>query len=92
MLGQVKTITEHHSNGSLWLNTVIAFVNLKYIHFYMKNTQLRDWNSLKPYIILKREKYFDNGQFAWKLEYNESGELTNKNDHQYRKDGTLILH
>lgn len=92
MLGEIKTITEYHPNGSLWFTTVIAFVNPKYIGFYMNNAQLREWNSSKPYIKIKCEKHFDNGQFGWKLEWNESGELLNKNDKSYRKDGTLIQH
>lgn len=90
MLGEIKTITEYHSNCALWFITVIAFVNPKYISFYMNNTQLRGWNSAKPYIKLKCEKYFDNGQFGWSLEWNELGELINKNNPSYRKDGAII--
>lgn len=89
MLSQIQTITEYHPNGALWFTTDIAFVEPMFIDAYKNNTQLRDLNG-KPYLKLKCEKHYDNGQFAWKLEWNESGDLINKNDSQFRKDGTLI--
>jgi len=89
MLGERKTLKEYHPNGALWFITEIVFVMPMFVNNYMSNTQLRDWDGT-PYLILKCEKYFDNSQFGWKLEWNESGELINKEDKAFRKDGTLI--
>jgi hypothetical protein len=42
------------------------------------------------FLKLECEKHFDNGQFAWSLIWDEKGEVMNKNEKSYRKDGTII--
>ncbi len=58
-----------------------------FAHLYpqrLKNDNQED------FIKLKCEKYYDNGQFAWCLKWDEKGNLINKSQSCYRKDGTLI--
>jgi hypothetical protein len=58
-----------------------------FLHLYPQ--RLKNEND-EYFIKLKCEKYFDNGQFAWSLIWNEDGELLNKSQLSYRKDGTII--
>lgn len=36
-------------------------------------------------------KFFDNGQLAWELNYNEDGSVTKDDLPTYRKDGSIII-
>lgn len=87
MLSKKRIITELNKNGALWFNTEILYIEPGFEHLYQH--KLIDSEG-RPFIKLKCEKFFDNGQFAWKLEWNEKGELLNRHDKQFRKDGTIV--
>lgn len=94
MLLDKKEITEYHDNGTLFYRLVIAEIEPMFIDMYSNSTQVRrmmNGNPVPPYVILLKEKYFDNGQFAWRLEYDEMGDGIKKHPN-YRKDGTIILY
>lgn len=44
------------------------------------------------YLKIECTKWFDNGQKAWSLKFNEKGEQINKDEPQYCKDGTVIIY
>jgi len=94
MLLEPQITTEYHENGTLFFTTVAAEIAPGYLHLYEgKNPMMRrmiDNKPVNPYVILMREKHYDNGQFAWRLEWDETGKLNNAGPKQYRKDGTLI--
>lgn len=80
---------EHHKNGKLsymetWAKIAPMFIDL------FPNSIING----EGYWIRIREqvKYYDNGQLAWRFEYNDKGELIRKNENSltYRKDGTII--
>ena len=87
MIKEKQTKTEYHKNGTLFFITEIAIIEPMFLHLYPQ--RLKNEND-EYFIKLKCEKYFDNGQFAWSLIWNEDGELLNKSQLSYRKDGTII--
>jgi hypothetical protein len=89
MIKEIVTITEHHKNGALFYKEKIAIIEPLFIECYIGFVNLRNVNNV-AFLKLECEKYFDNGQFAWSLLWDEKGNLINKKDLQYRKDGTII--
>ena len=87
MIKEKQTKTEYHKNNTLFFITEIAIIEPMFLHLYPQ--RLKNEND-EDFIKLKCEKYFDNGQFAWSLIWNEDGELLNKSQPSYRKDGTII--
>lgn len=89
MLLDKRNIKEHHKNGALWINQDIGIIEPLFYNLY-PNRLTNDLGEC--YIKLKYEKFFDNGQFAWSLIWDENGKLINKKDNQFRKDGTIIIY
>jgi len=94
MLLEPKTKTEYHDNGALFFTEITAEIAPGYLHLYEgKNTMMRkliDNKEVAAYVVLFREKYYDNGQFAWRLEWDKQGIAKDTKTNQYRKDGTII--
>lgn len=88
MLLTKKNIKEYHNNGTLWINQDIGIINPL---FYNKFPNRLTNDLGESYIKLKYEKFFDNGQFAWSLTWDEKGNFLNKKSNQYRKCGSLII-
>lgn len=93
MLLNPITKTEYHDNGTLFFTTVTAEIVKGYEYLYDNNLQRRsqiDGKPVQPYIKLMCEKYYDNGQLAWRLVWDEEGNPTKDCSKHYRKDGTII--
>ena len=91
MLKEIIETKEYHENGTLMFTNRIGIVEPLFLDIYKKNKTLHKSNKDDNYyIILKREKFFNNGQFGWILEYDERGNSIGDKK-QYRKDGTLII-
>lgn len=94
MLGRIEEITEYHKNGALFVKRIIAFIDPLFEMIYMSNPNYRtkdiNGNDCQPYLKLEYSKWFDNGQFAWSLKWDDKGNLLNKEEPTYRKDGTII--
>ena len=86
----IKTNKEYHKNGKLAYIETIKFLS----------TEEAKLHFLKPYHpkgnhyirINKQAKYYDNGQLAWVLNYDEMGNVLKENNISYRKDGTIIVY
>ena len=89
MIKETITITEHHKNGALFYKEKRAIIEPLFIDSYKKFSNFRTIENIS-FLKLECEKHFDNGQFAWSLKFDLEGNLINKNEHSYRKDGTLI--
>jgi hypothetical protein len=89
MIKEIITITEHHKNGALFYKERRAIIEPLFIDAYRSFATFRSIESIS-FLKIECTKYFDNGQLAWSLIWDEKGELINKNDLQYRKDGTII--
>ena len=96
MLLKPKTTIEYHENGTLFFTTITAEIADGYLYMHEgKNPMMRKLinnRPVNPYVILMREKYYDNGQFAWRLEWDEYGKPKDTGTKNYRKDGTLIIY
>lgn len=89
MIKETITITEHHKNGALFYKEKRAIIEPLFIDAYKKFSNFITIENIS-FLKLECEKHFDNGQFAWSLKFDLEGNLINKNEHSYRKDGTLI--
>lgn len=79
---------EFHKNGTLAFEQTIAILEPLFATTYEKRlTSPKGYDFIR---IGKQSKYFDNGQLAWVLNYNEKGEVIKENTPQWRKDGTGI--
>jgi len=79
---------EFHKNGTLAFEQTIAILEPLFATTYEK--RLTSPNGYDFIRIGRHVKYFDNGQLAWELNYNEKGEVIKENKPQYQKDGTII--
>lgn len=91
MIKEVITITEHHKNGALFYTEKRAIVEPLFIDAYKTFTNFRTIEN-ESFLKMECEKYFDNGQFAWRLIWDEKGDVINKKEKSFRKDGTIILY
>ena len=90
MIKEIITITEHHGNGALFYQEKRGVIYPLFVDVY-KNSSALMFNEGIHYIKLECTKYFDNGQLAWSLKWDENGNLLNKKDKTYRKDGAVII-
>lgn len=87
---ETKTNQEFHENGQLAYTETIAYLNPEIPHLYY-NTLVDD--SGKEWMRVGRQaKYYDNGQLAWELNYDEKGNVIKDDSRSYRKDGTVIIY
>ena len=89
MIKKIEEITEYHTNGTLCWREKRAIIEPLFIDAYANLTTFRNVNNT-AFIRLECTKFFDNGQLAWSLIWDEEGNLLNKLDPIYRKDGTII--
>jgi len=89
MFVTTKENKEFHKNGTLAYIETIAILNPLFVQTYERRIVKQDGSEFIR--IGLHAKYFDNGQLAWKLEYNDLGNLIKNNNPQYRKDGSTII-
>jgi hypothetical protein len=78
---------EYHENGKISYMETWAKISDMFIDLF-PNAIINEggyWVRIK-----EQFKYYDNGQLAWRLKYNDKGEVVKTNEHSYRKDGTII--
>ncbi len=84
------THNEFHKNGNLAYTETIAILAPSSAHLYEHRRVHPDGHE---WIRTGRNaKYFDNGQLAWELNYDEMGKVIKNDKKNYRKDGTVIIH
>ena len=81
---------EFHKNGQLAYVETIGILSKEAEHLYDNRRISPEGYSLIR--IGRQAKYFDNGQIAWELEYDDRGELIITGKPQYRRDGTVIVY
>lgn len=81
------TRKEYYENGKLWYEEVICVLpeGKEYLYQYRMKSQDGYY-----FIYVRKTKYFDNGQFAWELNYDKNGKYVKNDKPSYRKDGTGI--
>lgn len=80
-------ITEYHSNGQLFFTETRCLTPPLFDHQY----DCRIAPDGTPWHrVGLMQKWYDNGQLAWTLEFDEFGRETGKNWPQFRKDGAVI--
>lgn len=88
---------EFHRNGQLWIDGEIGIVSNNCKHLYDYLLGFKGYEGIPVVRLGIWTKYYDNGQVAWKLDYQE-GLIDNKDKrkpqefHSYRKDGTIITY
>lgn len=89
---QVFEHNEYHGNGTLAYTEKRAY--LKDIAFHKYEARIvEDKTEGFEFIRIGRcAKYFDNGQLAWELNYDNMGNVVKGNKPNYRKDGTPIIY
>jgi len=91
MIIQRLVYREYHENGQICINGEIGVVAELWKHLYDYRLGFKGYEG-RPVVRLGTwTKFYDNGQLAWTLVYDEYGYSTNANYPQYRKDGTLII-
>lgn len=91
MIKEIITKAENHKNGTLFFEEKIGIIDPLFVESHKNNSTLIFNKEENIYFIrLETTKHFDNGQFAWSLKWDEKGNLLNKGDKAYRKDGTVI--
>ncbi len=81
---------EFHENGQLWIDGEIAIIAPLWKHLYDYREGFKGHESEPVCRVGLLKCYFDNGQLAWQLRFDDYGFCTGEKFHKYRKDGTLI--
>lgn len=87
MILETKTNNEYHANGKLAYTENIGILSEASAGLYPNR---RSKDGVAWIRTGLNAKYFDNGQVAWSLHYDNMGNLIKTDDKQYRKDGTVI--
>lgn len=90
MFIDTKINNEFHKNGQLAYTETIAVLAASSAGLYQnrrKHPNGFDWIR-----IGRTAKYFDNGQLAWELNYNNNGEVIKDGKPSFTKDGTIIIY
>lgn len=90
MIVETKTNKEYHSNGKIAYIENIAILSPISSHLY-ENRRLHP-DGFEWIRTGTQAKYFDNGQIAWELKYDDMGKLIKNNSETFRKDGTTIIY
>ena len=79
---------EFHENGQLKYTENIAVLPDSKASLYAR--RLKSPDGYYWIRVGKQAKYFNNGQLAWVLNYDNNGNVIKENNPSYRKDGTII--
>lgn len=89
MILETKEVKEFHKNGQLEYLTIYATIAPMWINSYGNIINFYDGTKRIRQGVTQR--FWDNGQLNWQLEYSESGKLIKDSYRGFRKDGTPIL-
>lgn len=90
MILEQNTIEEYHKNGQLAYTETIAKVSVdSMVMFPNRRIHPDGYYWIR---VGKCAKYYDNGQLAWEMNYDEFGNGIVEKVNQYRKDGTVIVY
>lgn len=85
----VQTLNEYHNNGQLAYTVTVATLQPMFAHLFNDGRRIHpeghSWIR-----IGKCAKYFDNGQLAWIINYDNKGVPVKDNALSFRKDGIHI--
>ena len=88
MITETINIKEYHENGTLWIDEVRCYVSENKIGFY--KGIIKSFSDERYFFRKTIIKYFDNGQFAWRLDCDELGNSIIVDHRKFRKDGTPV--
>jgi len=84
------TNKEFHENGKLAYIETIAIIPPLFKSLYQNQRITKE--GIIFIRIAQQAKYFNNGQLAWIMNYDDKGNYIKDNISSYRKDGTLIIY
>ena len=87
---KTKINKEFHKNGKLAYIETIQILSKEEEHLF--NNATRHPDGFEWIRIGKQAKYYDNGQLAWILNYDNNGVVIKEKNRSYRKDGTIIVY
>lgn len=90
MILERKEWKEYHPNGNFWITGEIGIIADMWRHLYNYRTGFTGYENIPVCRIGKWTKYFDNGQLAWTIEYDDYGNEKGNKYPSFRKDGSLI--
>jgi len=89
MVLESKVNKEYHANGMLAYIETISIVSDASAYLY-PNRRIHP-NGYSWIRTGLNQKFFDNGQLSWELQYDDLGTLIKTDNKQYRKDGTTVF-
>lgn len=89
---EIKTNEEFHANGKLAYTETRAYLLPATAHLFDNKNKLVNDKGEQSVRIGRNAKYYDNGQLAWELNYDNNGNIIKDNKPSYRKDGTIITY
>jgi antitoxin component YwqK of YwqJK toxin-antitoxin module len=90
MILETNEVNDYHENGQLQYRTVFATIAPMWVHLYENKISFDDGTQGVRQGLTQR--FWDNGQLNWQLEYSENGELIQGSYKGYRKDGSAIVY
>ena len=72
---ETKVRREYHENGKIKYEEVICVLPKNKEHLYQSKMRSPDGHY---FIFVKKTKHYNNGQFAWELNYDKDGECVKK--------------
>lgn len=90
MILERREYKEYHTNGQVWVSGEIGLVGDLWKHLYDCRLGFKGFEGKSVCRLGKWTKYFDNGQLAWTIQYDDFGYANKENFPQFRKDGTGI--
>ena len=90
MILETKEVKEFHKNGQLQYMTTFATVAPMWSHLYENIICFPDGSQGVRQGITQR--FWNNGQLNWQLEYSENGNVIQDSCMGFRKDGSKIVY
>lgn len=89
MIIETVNLKEYHANGTLWIDEVRCYVSDDSIDLYGA-ILIKAFADGRYFFRKQVIKYYDNGQFAWRQDRDDSGNSICIDSRKFRKDGTGI--
>lgn len=88
MFLEIRDIKEYHPNGQLWISEQQA--DIAPIAYHLYDAAIIRPDGSRFIRTGTTSKFYDNGQLAWQLTYDNNGVVVRDNKPRYRKDGSVI--
>lgn len=90
MILKTKELKEFHENGQIEYSTIFAIIAPMWSHLYENVICFNDGTQRIRQGLTQR--FWNNGQLNWQMEYSENGKLLKDSYKAFQKDGTPIFY